>query len=158
MKKLFYLFFLLTQTIVYSQNLKNYKASNETNYKKGDTIIMAEPTGANDEFKSLWITGSNQYLNKTYTDIPVIIKKIKQMTYRGVSKVLFKVNGGNIVPYTLDIERAIKLCEIKECKKEILKEVVVKDKYEKLREIKKLYDNGVLTKEEFEKEKKEILN
>jgi len=32
------------------------------------------------------------------------------------------------------------------------------DKYEKLRELKKLLDEGIITQEEFEKEKKKILD
>ena len=69
---------------------------------------------------------------------------------------MFSIGGGNIINYTLDIEGAISSCEIKNCIKD-RKDISLNDKYDKLAKIKKLFDEGILTKEEYESEKKKIL-
>jgi len=57
---------------------------------------------------------------------------------------------------SIDIELAIHNCEIVDCEPSTSTQVI--DKYDKLRKIKKLYDEGVLTEQEFLKEKKKILD
>ena len=75
-------------------------------------------------------------------------------------------------PYTLLFNRIIKkqlsglIKEIEQMNKPIRKVAVIKekeqvnnkDKYEKLLKLAKLRDDGILTEEEFNKEKKKILN
>jgi hypothetical protein len=45
----------------------------------------------------------------------LLLKKIKQVTFKGAVKTGFIVGGGNITNYLLLIEDAIATCEIKDC-------------------------------------------
>ena len=87
----------------------------------------------------------------------VTLKKIKKYNYKRYKGVYFTVGGGNITNYTIDIENAIKSCEIEVCndKKEVAESKP--DKYDQLAKLKKLLDDGVLTQEEYDAEKKKIL-
>tara|TARA_R110002051_G_scaffold224048_1_gene287242 strand:- start:3966 stop:4445 length:480 start_codon:yes stop_codon:yes gene_type:complete len=157
MKNISAIILLLTLSLsVKSQTLKEYKASNGLTYKKKDTIVMSEGSGYDDTYKYLWIRGGGKINTVAYQGIKVVIKKIKRFKNRGTEKVLFSIGGGNIINYTLDIEGAISSCEIKNCIKD-RKDISLNDKYDKLAKIKKLFDEGILTKEEYESEKKKIL-
>jgi hypothetical protein len=98
---------------------------------------------------------------RAYNGLPVTIKKIRRFKSKNAEKVLFLVGGGNITNYTLDIENAIASCEIKDCIEKVNKVEVVRDaesKYDELKKLKELLDSGAITQNEFEKEKKKILN
>jgi hypothetical protein len=55
---------------------------------------------------------NSQGIGSAYSGLNVIIKKIKQVTFKGAVKTGFIVGGGNI-NYLLLIEDAIATCEIK---------------------------------------------
>jgi hypothetical protein len=57
---------------------------------------------------------SSTGIGSAYSGLNVIIKKIKQVTFKGAVKTGFIVGGGNI-NYLLLIEDAIATCEIKDC-------------------------------------------
>jgi hypothetical protein len=57
---------------------------------------------------------NSQGIGSAYSGLNVIIKKIKQVTFKGAVKTGFIVGGGNI-NYLLLIEDAIATCEIKDC-------------------------------------------
>lgn len=164
-----YLILLITLFLVPSlslaQKLNQYKASNGITYSIGDTIVLGNGSGQNDNFLYLQFGGwnpSTEPISRNNAGLPVFIKKIKQYNVRGQEKVVFTVGAGNITNYNLYIEDAIRSCEIKDC---ITKEteraannVDPSDKYDKLRKLKSLLDEGVISKEEFEQEKDKILN
>lgn len=74
--------------------------------------------------------------------------------YKGV---YFTVGGGNITNYTLDIENAIATCEVENCIEEKNERNSSVDKYDQLKKLKELFDEGILTQEEYDAEKKKIL-
>jgi hypothetical protein len=148
--------------------LTEYPASNGINYKLGDKVKMYKGSGANGNFVNLYLGGwgalaygSNAISFGAGTNgLMLEILKIERQVSKRWDKVYFTVAGGNISNYILDIEGAIISCEIEDCKKEVQKVEIVKDKedkYDKLAKLKKLLDDGVISSDEFEKEKKKIL-
>lgn len=160
MKKLILL--LLITSFCHAQRISEYKASNGITYKEGDTIKLGMGSGNRGTFVYLqiggWMAGDSTPIGSNYNGLNVIIAKIKKFTFKGAEKVVFSVKGGNITNYNLMIEDAISVCEIKDCieKKPIV--INESDKYDKLKKLKELFDSGTLTKEEYEKEKKMLLD
>lgn len=160
---------LFVAMATFSIGQDTYKASNGITYHIGDTILLGRGSAQNGDFLYLqmggWAAiaghdqskGSDQNnISKAYSGTAVTLKKIKTYKIKGVAKVYFTVGGGNITNYSLIIEDAIESCEVKDCnKKEGAK---ADDKYAKLAKIKELLDSGVLTQEEFDKEKAKILS
>jgi hypothetical protein len=149
------------------EKLNEFKASNGVTYKVGDQIKLGRGSGANGAFVYVTIGGWGMVASGKVTPLPpsdagliVTIKKIRKYNYKHYKGVYFTVGGGNITNYNVDIENAIATGEIFDPKaKKIAKEKgnAVPDKYDELMKIKKLFDQGVLTKEEYEAEKKKIL-
>lgn len=142
------------------KKLKEYKASNNITYKEGDTITMGRGSGSQGSFVfyqmgGLATTMGDNSLPSIHGGTNVILKKIKVAKVRGIEKVWFVVNGGNITNYNLFIEDAIATCEIKDCNSK--SESNAPDKYDQLKKLKQLLDDGTLTQEEYEIEKKDIL-
>ncbi len=167
MKKILIIVILLFSVVVvngqFSTKLKEYKASNGVTYKKGDTIKLNRGSNYNGSFNYVtmggWMISANPEANKlpsTNAGLLCTIKKIKKYDTKRMKKVIFVVGGGNITNYWISIEEAIASCEVAPCKKNTEKNTT-EDKYEKLKKIKNLFDSGVLTKEEFETEKKKVL-
>ncbi len=153
-----------------SENLNEYKASNGVTYKVGENLKLGYGSGQNGDFVYLTMEGWGYGVSSVGSgnaSTEATIKKIKKYSSekRG-TKVLFTLGAGNITNYSLDIEGAINSCEVADCKQnnEVSSTSVKQDrdkdfdKYEKLRQIKALFDDGALTKEEFQKEKNKILN
>ena len=168
MKKLITLLLLFCSINMYSQ--KTYSASNGITYTEGDTIMLGMGSMPNGDFKWLqmggWAAamsynsnaGSSQFnIGKGYANTAVILKKIKSYKTKGIQKCYFIVGGGNITNYYLYIEEAIETCEVK-CKPSSKSNNIQPDKYDQLKKIKELFDNGVITSEEYEKEKQKLLN
>jgi hypothetical protein len=86
----------------------------------------------------------------------VTVKKINKYNHKRYKGVYFTVGGGNITNYSLDIENAIQSCEVENCVQ--VSQGSTNDKYDQLAKLKKLLDDGVLSNEEYETEKKKILN
>ncbi len=150
------------------EKLKKYKASNGIIYKVGDQIKLGRGSGANGAFVYVtmggWAmieSGKITPLAPSNAGLIVKIKKIKKYNYKHYKGVYFTVGGGNITNYNIDIENAIAAGEIQSpINKKLTQEKNNNnnDKYDELLKIKKLFDMGVLTKEEYEAEKKKILN
>jgi hypothetical protein len=131
------------------------------NYKIGDTVKLGLGSGVQGSFVFLqiggWMAGStNQHLPSTYSNLNLIIKKIKKATFKGGEKVWFVVDGGNITNYNLFIDDAIQVCEVVPCLEKT--SVTKDDKFDKLKKLKELFDSGALTEEEYNSEKKKILS
>lgn len=165
MKKLFFTGLLLICLISYGQTtkLKEYKASNGITYKVGDKIKMNQGSAGNGNFIYLTMGGilmtANAVANQipaTYAGANVLVKKIKHYKRKTLGeKTIFTVGGGNITNYTLDIEGAIATCEVTPCNKNTTHKQL--DIYDKLKKIKALFDEGILTEKEYEKEKEKLL-
>jgi hypothetical protein len=153
----------------------SYRASNGILYKVGDTITLGRGSAPNGYFNYLEMRGFSKSLSalsgyydnitrsigRNYSGLNIVIKKIIYSKFKGSTKVVFVVGGGNITNYNLMIEDAIATCEIIDCKELNNTQVIYQkqeDKYDKLKKVKELLDNGTLTQEEFEIEKKKILN
>lgn len=159
MKKLV-LLLLLLPLLGHAQRISEYTASNGVTYKEKDTVRLGLGSGLQGTFVHLtiggWAAGDGTQIGAAYANTAVVIKKIRKFKTKGIENVVFIVGGGNITNYNLLIEPAIMTCEVVPCKDD--KAVVSQDnKYDKLKKLKALFDDGVLTKEEYEIEKKKIL-
>jgi len=109
--------------------------------------------------------GNRQTVGKNWSGHNFKVKKFRQdgNTKRGYTYKLI-LGGGNIVNYECDIERAIAAGEIivPDEFKQKPQTVIVELKQplsvaDELNKLKKLYDDGVLTQEEYEAQKKKLL-
>lgn len=144
--------------------LTEYTASNNITYKIGDKIKLGQGSGAYNEFvyvtMSGWAVSMNAEENRlgaANSGLIVRIKKIIKANTNHQKGVYFTVDGGNISNYMIIIESAIENCEIVDCIKQETTIVKV-DKYSQLIKLKQLLDNGALTQEEFDSEKKKLLD
>lgn len=167
------LFFCNTK--LFSQKLKEFKASNNITYHIGDTITLGKGSANNGDFNFLQMGGMfnslaaiggdaddiGSSIGRNYSGLNLILKKIKSYKFKGATKIIFVVGGGNITNYNLMIEEAIESCEIKDCIEKVQKVEVINtasnDKYDKLKKLKQLYDEGVLNENEYNTEKAKIL-
>jgi hypothetical protein len=149
------------------EKLEEFTASNGITYKIGDEIKLGRGSDTNGKFVYVniggWAISTNPEENRlgaANAGLLVTIKKINKYNYKRYKGVYFTVGGGNITNYNLDIENAIKTCEVENCTEEVQKVEVVgnmSDKYDQLKKLKKLLDEGVLTQAEYDAEKKKIL-
>ncbi|AXT19784.1 hypothetical protein D7030_01335 [Flavobacteriaceae bacterium AU392] len=144
---------------------KSYLASNGVTYKVGEFYELNKGSDTNGKFVHANIGGWAISLDTEANRLPAAnrglrfkLKRIRRYNGRNFRGVMFTIGGGNITNYILDIEGAIETCEIKPCKEKTNGIVVKSDKYDQLAKLKELLDNGTLTKEEYETEKKKILN
>lgn len=152
-----------------AQKKTEYKASNGIIYHVGDTIQLGRGSRDDGSFNYLQVNNTfsafvggepNQGVAKSFSGTNVIIKKIREMNMRGASKVYFVVGGGSITNYWLMIDDALATGEVIDPTKKNMennKQNTTGSKADKLRELKELFDEGILTQEEFDKEKKKIL-
>ena len=162
MKKSIVLLLLISGILNAQENLKEYTASNGITYKIGDRIKLGKGIGGQGTFVYLkmagWMAGTDTQIGSAYAGLNVDLKKIKKYKFKGAEKIIFTVGGGNLTNYSLEIEEAISVCEIIDCNGKPVDTIIESDKYDKLNKLKILLDNGTLTKEEFEIEKKKLLN
>ena len=148
------------------EKLNKYLASNGITYKVGDEIKLGRGSGNNGDFVYLRFGGwygatdtNPQLVNSASSGLVLVIKKIKRYDYKRFKGVYFTVGGGNITNYLLDIENAVSTCEVENCIKDNKVNIPSSgDKYNRIAKLKELLDAGAITKEEFELEKKKILN
>ncbi|MBC5840740.1 SHOCT domain-containing protein [Flavobacterium sp. F-380] len=162
MKKITLLLLFVSSFVNAQQRVSEYKASNGVTYKEGDTIQLGRGSGLQGTFVYLkiagWMAGSTTQIGSAYGGLNVEIKKIKKATFKGGDKVFFVVGGGNITNYSLEIEEAIATCEVKECTASQTTVVSKSDKYDQLKKLKDLLADGTISQEEFDSEKKKLLN
>lgn len=162
------LFLLMCTTAIIGNaqnNLPEYKASNGITYHPGDTVRLARGSGHNGEFVYVQVAGLAQSTNpddnnlgRTYAGANAFIKKIGNWKKKGADRFYFTVGVGLLTNYYLFIEDAIAKCEIADACIEKAQPAESKpDKYEQLKKLKELLDEGVINQEEFDKEKKKIL-
>lgn len=150
----------------------SYTAANGKTYRVGDVVKMGRGSGANGDFIFLTMGGYGAILtydsrkpsgqlniSAGYAGLGVNIKKIKRYKFKGISKVYFVVGGGNITNYLLDIEQAIATCEVEDCTPKNSGQIVQQlSPADEILKFKSLLDQGIITQEEFDKKKQELLN
>jgi hypothetical protein len=149
----------------YGQNverLDEYTASNGITYKIGDEIKLGRGSDTNGKFVYVniggWAVSTNPEQNRlpaSSSGLIVTVKKINKYNHKRYKGVYFTVGGGNITNYFLDVENAIQTCEVENCVQ--TSQGSTTDKFDQLSKLKKLLDDGVLSNEEYEIEKKKIL-
>jgi len=171
MKTIILILLMSVSVGAFAENTDSYKASNGKTYQIGDTIKLGRGSAPNGNFLYLQMggwgmmasartDGKNDFtMPSSYSGLNVILKKIKQQKFKGAIKTIFVVGGGNITNYNLIIEDAIASCEIVDCKEKVQKVEMVNQnsKLDEIKKLKGLLDSGAITKEEFEAEKKKLL-
>jgi hypothetical protein len=161
MKKIILLLLMVNSLANAQDRILEYKASNNVTYKVGDNVQLGRGSGIQGTFVYLkisgWAAGSATQIGSAYGGSNVNIKKIKKATFKGAEKIYFTVGGGNITNYSLEIEEAIASCEVKNCVSTQNTIISQSDKFDKLKKLKELLTDGTLTQEEYDAEKKKLL-
>ena len=159
--------FLLTACLsAHAQkDLGEYKASNGITYHTGDTVKLGRGSAPNGNFRYVEAGGmmasTNPDLNtlgKQFSGTNAIIKKIIIWKKKGAEKFYLIVGVGLMTNYYVAIEDAIETCEVAICKGSNPTAPPAADKYDQLKKLKTLLDEGVITQEEYDKEKAKILS
>jgi hypothetical protein len=160
MKPLIFVFLLSPLWAFTQRSLTEYKASNDVTYHIGDTVKLAQGSAHNHDFLYV-VTGGlapGVSLPRGYTGRIAVIKKILNARFKGTDKIYFAVGVGLLTNYYIYIEDAIANCEIADaCKDKNQPIESSSDKYDQLKKLKDLLDQGVLTQEEYDKEKAKLL-
>lgn len=153
---------LMTAKICFAQN--EYKASNGVTYHVKDTVKLGRGSNPNGSFNYLqlggWsaaLSGGYSNIGKGYANTAVVIKSIKKNKVKGVEAIYFVVGGGNISNYMLQIEAAIQTCEVIPCASNDTP-VAAEDNLDKLKKLKALLDAGAINQDEYDTQKKKILD
>lgn len=150
------------------ENLEEYKTSNGEVYKLGGRLKLNEGSAQNGNF--VFITESangamnfnpGAQLKAKYEGSEIVIKQIIKYNLKRLNGTYFTIDiQGKMKSCIIDIENAIATCEVEKCNEKVQKVEVkgpVSDNYDKLKKLKTLLDEGILTQEEFDAEKKKIL-
>jgi hypothetical protein len=156
-----------------SKSSDSYTASNGITYKVGDDVILGRGSAPSGDFRYLNLggwgavmsydshRGSSQVdVGRGYSGLSVRIKRIVRSHYRGIEKVIFVVGGGNITNYYLYIEDAIATCEVKDCKQQPANTIINQplSPADEIAKYKKLLDAGAITQQEYDAQKKKLLD
>lgn len=165
---LFILLSTITGFVSSAQNMSEYKASNGIVYHVGDTIKFGRGTGVNSSFAFVQMgtgataMGARGVVGANWSGFNAIIKKIKKMTIKGATVVYFVVGTGGPARFNVGIEDALAVGEVVNPNKgnDVQQNTLnkQKNKTERLKDLKELLDSGILTQEEFDTEKKKILD
>lgn len=163
----------LTSIAQFKKLKEPYAASNGVTYSYGDTIKIGRGSAPNGNFMHFQMTGlmaqmgstsagtEANMLNRSYAGTNAKIINLYTHNLNGVKKIVAKVNVGGVTMggYLLYLEDAIASCEVLPCANEQEGTTVKKeDKYDKLKKLKGLLDESVLTQEEYDTEKKKLLD
>ncbi|MBS1524269.1 MAG: SHOCT domain-containing protein [Bacteroidetes bacterium] len=167
MRRYLFTLALLLPLFAFSQKLKEYRASNGVTYHPGDTIRLGLGSMPNGDFKYIQV---NQLLpgppdprrsgalaaRKDMSNGRYVIKKIarvEQMT--GGEQVVITIRTGGLPTCDVWIEAALSACEVTPCRQKAPgTPTSVADELIKL---KKLLDEGAITKAEYDAQKKKLL-
>lgn len=133
--------------------------------KAGDTIRLGQGSGSNKGF-IYFFDGQHHTGRSDMANSRLVIKSIKELDDPNMGKkYLAIVNPGGIFNWAIDLESAIRSGEVSGINKvrfaDGRSQVVIQNKTsaaDELIKLKKLLDQGVITKEEFEKQKKKVLS
>jgi Short C-terminal domain len=165
--------FLLFPLILSAQKIvprfENDTLYTTSGYKfyKGETLYFAKGTGSNGTFRFIKI--ANVSAEAKFANTSMVIKKLKDFTVSGMGNAYIKVigiltynDGSKIeVPFNVAFDRAI------ESFPGLPSELIVPDEFrnnykesvaDEIRKLFKLYQDSILTKDEFEAQKKKLLD
>ena len=116
----------LSVEFISAQSLTEYTASNNVTYHIGDTIKLGRGSAPNgnfiycqmgDTYAIMAALGGggqiDQGLPRNLSGANMIIKKIKETTFKGAKLISFNVAGGNFVQYKILVEDALATGELK---------------------------------------------
>ncbi len=173
MKAIFLLLLLPATLFSQIRKVEYYKAACGVEYYVGDTIKLGRGSAPDGRFLYVQLGGwasvltarsdgkdvGQNNLGKANAGMPVVIKKIVETKRRGSTSVHFVIGGGNITNYLLYVEDAIETGELKVPKRyrpaAAGTQMSIADELMKL---KKLKDDSVITEEEYQQQKKQLLN
>lgn len=153
---------------LHAGDLDSIVCSNGWVIKVGQNITIGNGTMADKSFAHI-ATAPNllstlpMHLGSAYAGLNLTVKRIVTIKLKGAKKVELVVGGGNVVNYRVQIEQAIESGEILppiEYRKKVEPTVIIQNNTsvaDELVKLKKLYDDGLLSKEEFEAQKKKLL-
>ena len=158
MRKIFFLIFM-SFIYVFGYSQSSYQTNFGNSYTVGDTIYLGQPKGyvqgvRNTSTKLRWVTlfSSKKKLirNMNFVKKFGVVTKIDSSK---PSKIFFTMfNKG----FYVFIEEALKRDEVIIPTKKIKEKD--EDKYDKIKKLKELLDIGAITREEYDVEKKKLLN
>lgn len=170
MKAYFLLLLFWLPLAAWADDIKEYKASNGVTYHVGDTLTLGRGAGTNGNFISLQVGGFNAFMvrshsedrlnvDKSYNHVIATIKHIKKDLVHGADRYYLVVSLPHSPgSYNLYIEDAIERCEVARCNAQIAGTPPVLDKFDQLKKLKELLDSGAITKEEYDAQKKKLLD
>lgn len=179
MKKLILLAALLSPLLTKAQDIKEYTATNGITYHINDTVRLGKGANSNGSFAYIEDRGALGFINvpnpqgrsngrslpKEFARGAVIIKSIRKIKANNQDKYIFAVSGAGPFRLSLSIDDAIWACEVTPCKDNavvgnsaIAPATPVASVADEIKKLKELLDSGAITKEEFEKRKKKLLD
>lgn len=156
-------FFSLSQTryeggTLYLSNGCSYKEGMEIRLGMGSNVATK---GFNFIYTSPMSIAGQIFLPSSWAGLKMTVKNIKEYGLKKTGKKFYLVlGGGNIVNYWCEIESALNTGEVIDpnMKKPAPTGTAPTSVADELAKLKKLYDDGVLTKDEYEVAKKKLLN
>ncbi len=168
MKKILYLL-LLSPIVLKSQQLvprfENDTLYTTSGYKiyKGQTLNLAEGSGKDGKFRFIKIRGRDN--DSKLTKKSFVVRKLSDFKISGIGNAFIRIQATDKdsereIIFMLAFDRAI------ESYPGLSSELIVPDEFKKkkdsvadqISELYKLYQDSILTKEEFETQKKKLLN
>lgn len=126
MKQFLPLMALLCLPLMALTDAKEYTASNGITYKPGDLIEFGQGSSNDGNFIHVRVSGwgamtgaADKKIGASLGGEKGIIKRIsiEKNKRRNYEKIWMLVDAGNITPYSIDLEQAIRTCEVIPCKK-----------------------------------------
>lgn len=162
---------LITTLSLYAQidgkkSLEPYTATDGTTFKVGDKVKLGSGTRESGAFKYIYqpanfLTGAPQdFLDSKFSNMQFDIKHFKiQGTKRSGYKTVAIINPHGGYNYVIDLDAAVEDKEITTDSNSAKKEVAqnAPSKADELLKLKTLLDQGAITQEEYDQEKKKIL-
>lgn len=174
MKTLLTIIILLPMSLIAQKRMDSYTASNGLTYHTGDTVKIGRGSSPNGNFLYFGASGlfntvvqttptsagtDANMLNRSYAGGNAVIKKIYKQKFKGAEKIRMQVHvGASLGGFSLSIEEAIATCEVIPCMDQNTTTVRDDNKYDKLKKLKGLLDEGIITQDEFDSEKKKLLD
>jgi hypothetical protein len=169
MKRILLVIMCLACYSAFAQTLKEFKAPNGKTYHPGDTIVIGVGSMPDGNFKYIQVNPplfappnrNGMNARKDVSMSTATIKKISsERQMGGTDKVIFTIKNGGIVNYNVWILEALSACEVTPCAganaaNSTRGSSSVADELIKL---KKLLDEGALTKDEYNAQKKKLLD
>jgi hypothetical protein len=163
---------LIAQVLGLGKRLSQYTAANGLTYHVGDTVKLAQGSATDGSFRYVQYGGWEVFfqsghssdahnVERTFAGYGAVIKKIHTFKAHGIVKAVFAVDIGAGSNFDLWIDQAITSCEVVNCApagNQLVGRGHDEDNLDKLKKLKALLDSGAITQEEYNAQKKKLLN